>query len=112
MFKGFVSILAHIIGCMRNGSQSARQRQRVLDARQSRRAISIEIDIWESTIIQVNGQTCIGDPVMDKQGTNRSEEDLMFRFEEFVVLQDFREFTSLSARACPAAERAENLDLR
>jgi len=65
MFNFSLTIVARICPafCAKR-TESHSQFQRLVDARQARHAIFLQVHIWKSAIIQVHGQTCIGQPVV------------------------------------------------
>jgi hypothetical protein len=91
--------------------QLSNERQRIVNIRKPRRAIFLQVHVRKSSIVQVHGQTHFGESVAWKQGTNRFEEDLVFRVKERILVKGFYEFGALLGRACMVAERTEDLNL-
>jgi hypothetical protein len=110
MFRFSLNIVAHFCaGPIREWTQSASQVHRLVNIRERRRTIFLQVHVRKSAIIQMHSQTRVGKPVMAEQGTDRCEDNLMLRFEERIAVKNFHEFVALLARARLVAERPEDL---
>jgi len=90
--------------------QLSNERQRIVNIRKPRRAIFLQVHVRKSSIVQVHGQTHVGESVAWKQGTNRFEEDLVFRVKEGILVKSLYEFGALLAGARLVAECAKDLN--
>src|ERR1700730_12718155 len=106
------AVVRIVAQAVRQPNEPARPQERFVNARKARRAIFLQVHIREAAIIEVHGQMCRAKLVVDKQGTNRSEDDLMFRFEKCIARQYVRKFLALLNSARLTAERAKDSCLR
>src|SRR6266566_9864374 len=96
---------------MRQRTQLSNEPQRIVDIRKRRCAIFLQVHVRKSSIVQVHGQTRVGKPVARKQGTDRFEKDLVFRFKKCILVKSLYEFGALLTRARLVAERAKDPSL-